>query len=102
MALSQQARAPIKHLRNLNPYAEAALGDWQRKSWVQGQLPRQCSADSSGSTHDQAAGTSSFGMSGVNAHLLLTAAASASGSRLGPAKVRLGGSCSEQGIMYRG
>ena len=88
MALSQQARPPIKHLGVLNPYADAALGDWQRKCHVQGQLPRQPAADMTGGGLDQAAGTSSFGMSGVNAHLLLSASAVASASGVIQQQVR--------------
>lgn len=91
MALSQQARAPIKHLRTLNAYADAALGDWERKSRVQGQLPRQQAPDMASSGAHAAAGTSSFGMSGVNAHLLLTASGAAVASKANDNQVHLAG-----------
>lgn len=76
-ALSQQSVAPIKHLRNVNPYVTAAVADWERRSG-RPLLPLQAGPRPhvlSGPHADglqPVTGTSSFGMSGVNAHLLLT------------------------------
>jgi acyl transferase domain-containing protein len=69
-ALQSQATAPIKHLRNLNPYVVTALADWKKHHGMAAVLPRQRSAATAGAV-GQLAGTSSMGMSGVNAHLLL-------------------------------
>ena len=57
--------------RNINPYVAAAITDWQKQHSLQAALPRQTAAAAA----KEAAGlhgTSSFGMSGVNAHLLLS------------------------------
>ena len=64
------AQAPIMHLRSLNSYVEAALGDWGRLHSLAGQAPRSAGPCAQPGL---AAGTSSFGMSGVNAHLLAAA-----------------------------
>lgn len=70
-AASHAALPPITNLRDVNPYVSAALDDWQSRHGMTAVLPRQpgplaCAASQSG-----VAGTSSFGMSGVNAHMLL-------------------------------
>ena len=57
--------------RNINPYVAAAITDWQKQHSLQAALPRQTAAAAAkepAGLH----GTSSFGMSGVNAHLLLS------------------------------
>ena len=58
------------HLRSLNSYVEAALGDWGRMHSLGSHAPR---AAGPSVRQGLAAGTSSFGMSGVNAHLLTSA-----------------------------
>ena len=66
-----QATAPgVMHLRQMNPYVESALAGWARHGpRCSPMVPRQ----SSGACYPGAvAGSSSFGMSGVNAHMLLT------------------------------
>ena len=69
----------IMHLREMNPYVTSALADWTKKRGGFGAgaaAPRQrapapvLSGDSSMLT-----GTSSFGMSGVNAHAIFASAA---------------------------
>ncbi len=74
-ALIHQSTAPIKHLRNLNPYVGAALGDWEKRAGSKPRLPLQVAPQPdylpvTGS--GAAAGTSSFGMSGVNAHMIVS------------------------------
>ena len=69
--LQHQADAPIKHLRVPNPYVLTALGDWRKHHALEAVLPRQPSAGV-GRFAAPIAGTSSMGMSGVNAHLLLS------------------------------
>ena len=68
---------PILHLAKMNSYVEAAVGDWARVHSLAGMAPR---SRKPGCPAGQAAGTSSFGMSGVNAHLLLTALPEAAGA----------------------
>ncbi|KAK9803914.1 hypothetical protein WJX72_004698 [[Myrmecia] bisecta] len=68
-ALAEAAAAPIMHLRNVNPHVMAALSDWKRGRDLCARLPRQ---PEGAKRPGLAAGTSSFGMSGVNAHVLLT------------------------------
>ena len=70
-ALRHESAPSIKHLRSINPHVVAALGDWRKHHHMHAFLPRQASAASSGQL-SQMAGTSSMGMSGVNAHLLVS------------------------------
>lgn len=70
--LREHQHPPIKHLQNVNLYVEAALTDWQRSSSMTASLPRQAAASSSSQQNMHHAGTSSFGMSGVNAHALVS------------------------------
>ena len=67
------ALPPVMHLRDVNPYVESTLGDWGKKQGLAAAVPRQSApapAQSPGAG-DRAVGTSSFGMSGVNSHVLL-------------------------------
>lgn len=66
------ASAPgVMHLRTPNTYVEAALADWQKRHARLAHVPRQLAP---GQQHSGGlAGSSSFGMSGVNAHVLLAA-----------------------------
>ncbi len=77
-ALDSQAAAPVLHLRAINPYVEASLSDWGRSQGSFGARPlRQLapallhSPVTGRGGEQQLAGTSSFGMSGVNAHMVV-------------------------------
>lgn len=65
----------IMHLRTVNPYVASAISEWQRRQ-VAVSAPRQRSAQAIVAHNVPTAGTSSFGMGGTNAHLLLTAPSS--------------------------
>jgi hypothetical protein len=65
--LTQGDAAPVMHLRGMNVYVEAALGTVRTGSELTAAVPRQYQASRASS----AAGTSSFGMSGVNAHAII-------------------------------
>lgn len=55
----------------MNPYVAAAITDWQKQHSLRVDLPRQ-TAPAAAREATGLHGTSSFGMSGVNAHLLLS------------------------------
>lgn len=69
--VASQSTAPIMHMRNLNPHVGSALEDGKRAGTV-ALAPRQLRAGATTMTQ-AVAGTSSFGMSGVNAHAVLAA-----------------------------
>eukprot|EP00887_Chlorella_sp_A99_P003340 scaffold26.g3340.t1 len=70
-AQRQEATAPIMHLRSVSPYVEAALADWNRRSGAPVHAARQAAA--AVLAGGELCGSSSFGMSGVNAHALVKA-----------------------------
>lgn len=74
-----QGCAPILHLRSINPYVESTFADWRKAHHLAAIAGRQAAPlplpGAAGSP--SLAGTSSFGMSGVNAHALLEAASAA-------------------------
>jgi acyl transferase domain-containing protein len=83
MSINNNMLVPIKHLRTLNPYVATALTDWNRLHGLSANLPMQvspyvsCSTTSNGNRSGNHFGsTSSFGMSGVNAHALVSSASS--------------------------
>jgi hypothetical protein len=69
-ALRHAVVPPVVNLRALNPYVAAGLHDWSAKHGVVAAVPRQAAPAALGAALPLA-GTSSFGMSGVNAHMLL-------------------------------
>lgn len=72
LALAQHSAPPIMHARSLNPYVASAFEEWRGAR--QNELPlvaREAAAWPAASR--LLAGCSSFGMSGVNAHALLSA-----------------------------
>ena len=72
-ALDRAALAGTLNLRTLNPYVATALAEWRRKEGPQPAAPRQLAPGPLRIPAGQAAaGASSFGMSGTNAHVLLT------------------------------
>lgn len=71
-----QGCAPILHLRTINPYVESTFADWRKAHALAANASRQGAPLPLLGPGDNSslAGTSSFGMSGVNAHALLEAA----------------------------
>ena len=72
-AMTQRSHAAIMPLRSLNPYVSTALAEWARTPGLRPAVPRQ-TAPASQWEPRAAAGTSSFGMSGTNAHMLAAVA----------------------------
>ncbi|KFM27283.1 Erythronolide synthase, modules 1 and 2 [Auxenochlorella protothecoides] len=66
-ALSDKAAAPVLHLRDMNPFVGTTFGDWPRRHGLLASIPRQLAP---APLHQPLAGTSAFGMSGVNAHAI--------------------------------
>ena len=82
-ALMNDASAPILHLRNVNAYVSAALEDWRKNARLEARVPLQpgsglLSFSCEPRSANALAGTSSFGLSGVNAHAIFAAPESAS------------------------
>jgi acyl transferase domain-containing protein len=74
LALWHAASPAVLHCRSLNHYVASALADWQRGASVGGAITRTTAQMPSPVDFRDAtlvAGSSSFGMSGVNAHVLL-------------------------------
>ena len=67
---AQTCTPPVMHLRNTNSYVEATLNEWRKSSKLEASIPKQQQAAWHAA---QLAGTSSFGMSGVNAHVTVAA-----------------------------
>lgn len=65
--LDASCQPSVMHLRGMNPYVQAALQDWRKSHSATAVIQRQ----SSPAVASQAAGSSSFGMSGINAHIIL-------------------------------
>lgn len=76
-ALDTHAAAAVLGLRSLNPYVAAALGDWRKRACLDAAVPRQYAPAPAAGGLPPAAGASSFGMGGTNAHLLAGAAVGA-------------------------
>ena len=67
LQLGTTGQPSVMHLRGMNPYVQATLQDWKKTHSAETVIQRQSSPAVSGS----AAGCSSFGMSGINAHAIL-------------------------------
>lgn len=70
-AKQQQAAPPVMHSRNLNPYVASAFQEWLSvQQNVLPLVPKECAVWAAAPS--SLAACSSFGMSGVNAHALMS------------------------------
>lgn len=69
-AQEQQMHVAVLNCRNLNSYVATALSSWRDQHALLPAIPRQLKP-SAALNKRAIAGTSSFGMSGTNAHLLV-------------------------------
>ncbi|KAK9803996.1 hypothetical protein WJX72_011444 [[Myrmecia] bisecta] len=72
-SLQHKVAAPVMHLRSINPYVDNALSELQKQHRMRASIAR-VEAPQPSSHSQMTAGTSSFGMSGVNAHGIFAAA----------------------------
>ena len=61
------------HLRSMNPHVSAAATDWRLRRGLAPSIPRQRGPGATALAVGALVGTSSFGISGVNGHLMLAA-----------------------------
>lgn len=77
-ALTSQQLPAIAHMRAVNLHVASALADWRRTvvapdGSAGAAVPRQTIPGPASGAYGALSGSSSFGMSGVNAHALLSA-----------------------------
>jgi acyl transferase domain-containing protein len=61
------------HLRVMNPHVQAAATEWQARRGLLPSIPRQPGPGATALASGSTVGSSSFGISGVNGHLMLAA-----------------------------
>ena len=69
-AQDQNVYPSIMNCRRLNSYVASGLSTWRKQSATMASIPRQLGSAVQNQALN-AAGTSSFGMSGTNAHLIM-------------------------------
>ena len=67
------AHPPVMHLRMMNPHVQAASVDWKVRRGLSPSVPRQAGPGAAALAPGSVVGTSSFGISGVNGHLMIEA-----------------------------
>ncbi len=63
----------MMHLRSINPHVSAAATDWQLRRGLAPSIPRLRGPGATALAAGALVGTSSFGISGVNGHLIIAA-----------------------------
>ena len=71
--IRHSAHPPVMHLRTMNPHVVAAATDWRLHRGLSPSIPRQQSPGASALAVGAVVGTSSFGISGVNGHVIIAA-----------------------------